>query len=214
MEFCNASDKEMLKIFDKDKNYIGNATREDVHRLGHWHEAFHCWFISRDEDKYYIYLQLRSAIKKDYPNLLDITAAGHILSHETIMDGIREIHEEIGILVSHEELELLGIIDYCVEKENFIDKEIAHTYLYEYKQAFSDFVLQQEEVSGIFKTEFNEFYDLWTGRLDTIKLTGIIQHGEGSISEIVVGREHFVPHYESFYQTIVDLIRHKIVSYS
>jgi hypothetical protein len=28
-------------------------------------------------------------------------------------------------------LALLGVIDYCVVKENFIDKEIAHTYLYE-----------------------------------------------------------------------------------
>jgi 8-oxo-dGTP pyrophosphatase MutT (NUDIX family) len=105
---------------------------------------------------------------------LDITAAGHILSHETILDGVREVKEEIGIEVCRDELALLGVIDYCVVKENFIDKEIAHTYLYEYKQSFDDFVLQEKEVAGIFRTEFNEFYDLWTGSIHTIKLTGII----------------------------------------
>src|SRR5690606_34920459 len=116
---------EMLKIFDSDKNHIGIATREEVHRLGHWHEAFHCWFISKEEGgKYYIYLQLRSSKKKDYPNLLDITAAGHLLAHETILDGVREIKEEIGIEVLPNQLELLGSIDYCVEKENLIDREI------------------------------------------------------------------------------------------
>lgn len=69
-------ENEMLKIFDENKHQIGIATREEVHRLGHWHEAFHCWFVSREEEKDYIYLQLRSDMKKDYPSLLDITAAG------------------------------------------------------------------------------------------------------------------------------------------
>lgn len=203
-------DQEMLKIFDNDKNHIGIATREEVHRLGHWHEAFHCWFISKEEgDKYYIYLQLRSSKKKDYPNLLDITAAGHLLAHETILDGVREIKEEIGIEVLPNQLELLGSIDYCVEKENLIDREIAHTYLYIYDQTLSDFVLQEEEVAGIFKTDFNEFYKLWTGSINEITMIGTNQKGEPLI-EVLVGKDQFVPHYESFYQTIVKLIREKI----
>lgn len=72
-------EKEKLKIFDEQRNHIGVATREEVHRVGHWHEAFHCWFISKEEGIDYIYLQIRSEEKKDYPNLLDITAAGHFI---------------------------------------------------------------------------------------------------------------------------------------
>ena len=203
------SEQEMLNIFDNDKNQIGIATREEVHRLGYLHEAFHCWFISKEDDKYYIYLQLRSSIKKDYPNLLDITAAGHLLAHETILDGVREIKEEIGIDVLTTQLEFLGSIDYCVEKENFIDKEIAHTYVYLYKQSISDFVLQKKEVAGIFKADFDEFYELWTGSLNEITMIGTNQNGK-SLIEMPVGKDQFVPHYESFYQTIVKLIREKI----
>ncbi|WP_332310344.1 hypothetical protein [Metabacillus litoralis] len=118
-------ENELLKIFDDDRNQIGIASREDVHKFGYWHEAFHCWFISKVRDTYYLYLQLRSATKKDYPNLLDITAAGHLLANETVQDGVREIKEEVGIYISFHELIPLGIIDYCVIKEDFIDKELA-----------------------------------------------------------------------------------------
>ena len=58
------------------------------------------------------------------------------MAHETVQDGIREIKEELGIDVSSNELELLGIIDYCVEREDFIDKEIANIFLYRYNQSF------------------------------------------------------------------------------
>ncbi|WP_453989811.1 NUDIX hydrolase [Bacillus nitroreducens] len=120
---------EQLRIFDENKNHIGIASREDVHRLGYWHEVFHCWFICEEEGTYKLYLQLRSKNKKDYPNLLDITAAGHLLANERVEDGIREIEEEIGIDLSFQDLIPLGVVDYTVIRENFIDKEIAHVFL-------------------------------------------------------------------------------------
>ncbi|WP_345893255.1 NUDIX hydrolase [Ferdinandcohnia quinoae] len=104
---------EYFKIFDDDRNEIGVASRSDVHRLGHWHETFHCWFVTKDEGTDYLLLQLRSDTKQDYPNLFDITAAGHLLADETVQDGVREIKEEIGIDVSYTDLVSLGIIDYC-----------------------------------------------------------------------------------------------------
>jgi isopentenyldiphosphate isomerase len=56
---------ERLKIVDQNKNEIGGATREDVHRLGYWHETFHCWFTSRENGVEYIYFQRRSTTKKE-----------------------------------------------------------------------------------------------------------------------------------------------------
>ncbi|MFU2014175.1 NUDIX hydrolase [Peribacillus butanolivorans] len=205
-------ENEMLKVFDADRKQIGVATREEVHRIGYWHEVFHCWFVSREAGVDYIYLQHRCAMKKDYPNLLDITAAGHLLAHETIYDGVREIKEEIGIDVSFAELVPLGIIEYHVTKENFIDKEIANVFLYESTQCFNDFTLQKEEVSGMVKVELDDFEDLWAGTKEEVNIQGfeINQDDHRMMIDQYVGRDKFVPHEVSYYKSIIRLIRENL----
>jgi isopentenyldiphosphate isomerase len=202
---------EKLKIFDEEKNPIGVATREEVHRLGYWHETFHCWFVQKAEDTDYLYLQLRSKTKRDYPNLLDITAAGHLLADETVQDGVREIKEEVGIDVSFEELLPLGRIEYCVITDDFIDKELAHTYLYIYEKTFEDFTLQ-DEVAGVVKVALNDFVDLWFGERETVKISGfeMAKNSDKTFFEKYVGREQFVPHEINFYKTVIEKIKEKI----
>ncbi|QNU03475.1 NUDIX hydrolase [Peribacillus butanolivorans] len=205
-------ENEMLKVFDGDRKQIGVATREEVHRIGYWHEVFHCWFVSREAGVDYIYLQHRCAMKKDYPNLLDITAAGHLLAHETLYDGVREIKEEIGIDVSFAELVPLGIIKYHVTKENFIDKELANVFLYESTQCFNDFTLQKEEVSGMVKVELDDFEDLWAGTKEEVNIQGfeINQDDHRMMIDQYVGRDKFVPHEVSYYKSIIRLIRENL----
>lgn len=206
-------ENEKLKIFDEERNPIGIATREEVHRLGYWHEAFHCWFVSNEQGIDYLYLQLRSDRKKDYPNLLDITAAGHLLANETVYDGVREIKEEIGIDVPTDELIPLGIIDYCVQKENFIDKELANVFLYKSNKTFGDFTLQDEEVSGIVKVVFNDFVEFWEDMRETITVQGfeIKKDGNKVFIDGNVGKDQFVPHPISYYQTVIRKIKEKII---
>ena len=201
-------EKELIKIFDEDSKQIGVATRKDVHTFGYWHESFHCWFISREDGKDYIYLQLRSEDKKDYPNLLDITAAGHLLAHETIEDGIREVKEELGIDITFDELVPLGVIKYCVINEEFIDKELAHVFLYHCKKAFDEFHLQQEELSGLFKAELEHFYDLWREEKEEITIEGfkINKRGEKIFLNKIVGKNDLVPHESSYYERVVRFI--------
>jgi isopentenyldiphosphate isomerase len=207
-------ENEKLKVFDEYKNQIGIATREEVHRLGYWHKAFHCWFIFEEKGTDYLYLQLRSYTKKDYPNLLDITAAGHLLANETVQDGVREIKEEIGIDISFQELIPLGIIDYCVIKEDFIDKELAHVFLYKSDNSFDDFSLQKEEVAGIVKIEFNHFFELWFNERETINIRGFKINKDGN--KILInengGRDKFVPHQIKFYKTVIQKIKENIIN--
>lgn len=204
-------ENEQLKIFDEYRNPIGVATREEVHRLGYWHETFHCWFLSKEKGTNYLYLQLRSNTKKDYPNLLDITAAGHLLANETVQDGVREIKEEVGIDISFQDLIPLGIIDYCVINADFIDKELANVFLYKSEKSFDDFTLQ-EEVSGIVKVEFNHFAELWYGVRETIKIRGFEMNKDGNkiFFEENVGRDKFVPHQIKFYKTVIEKIKENI----
>ncbi|MEH7380875.1 NUDIX domain-containing protein [Bacillus sp. JJ1533] len=207
-------EQEKIKIFDDNKNLIGVASRSDVHKLGYWHEVFHCWFISNEGGVDYIYLQLRSKNKKDYPNLLDITAAGHLLADETVEDGVREIKEEIGIDVAFEELIKLGVIDYCVVQEDFIDKERANVFLYKNENTFHDFTLQVEEVAGIVKAKLIDFSQLWFGEKDEIEINGFQINDDGirqSMKEIV-SKDKFVPHQVSFYKEVIQKINEYVVN--
>ena len=104
--------EEILTTFDEHGNITGSAPRDEVHRLGLWHETFHCWFVGMDPGERTLYLQLRSQQKRDYAGLLDITAAGHLMANESVEDGIREVQEELGLKLAFDELKPLGIIPY------------------------------------------------------------------------------------------------------
>ncbi|MFC4323072.1 NUDIX hydrolase [Litchfieldia salsa] len=198
---------EELKIFDKKRNEIGVAQRDQVHIHGYWHETFHCWFVDKKDGVNHIYFQKRSDVKKDYPNLLDITAAGHILSNESVSDGIREVREELGINVEMEELIPLGIIEDCIISNSFIDREFGHVYVYHMKDK-DTFILQQEEVSGIAKTRFDDFFDLCLGEKDTIKIEGFEINEFGKTFNYIksVSLNEFVPHQRTYLENVAKLI--------
>ena len=87
----------------------------------------------------------------------------------------------------------MGIINYCVIREDFIDKEIANIFLYKSKKSLDDFTLQEEEVAGIVKAEFNHFAELWFGERETIRIKGfeIKQDGTKTLIDENVGRNSY-----------------------
>ena len=202
-------ESEQLKIFDEQYNVIGITSREDVHKYGYWHETFHCWFI----DEQYIYLQKRSGNKKDYPNLLDITAAGHLLAEEEIMDGIREIKEELGIEISFDQLKSLGVISYSVQHKQLIDNEFANVFFYVFSGDLDSFQLQHDEVSGIVKINIKDFIELWRGTKEEVIAQGFEMQGDGMRKPIyeLVGKDAFVWHNDAYYQAIINGIVERIV---
>ncbi|MGG3661413.1 NUDIX domain-containing protein [Bacillus gobiensis] len=202
-------ESEILKIFDDQRNEKGTATREEVHKKGFWHETFHCWFVSREDGVEYLYFQLRSETKKDYPNLFDITAAGHLLADETVRDGIREVKEEIGIDLSYHDLVPLGVVKYSLQKEGFLDNEMANVFMYENSIDMHEFELQKEEVSGIVKVEFTQFYKLCTGEADEIRVQGFQMNRDGKQLTLTqfVGKDKFVPHDRIYYEKVLSLIK-------
>lgn len=199
---------EMIKIYDEQKNPLGITSRDIVHQKGYWHDTFHCWFLKNENNIDYIYFQLRSKVKNDFPNLLDITAAGHILANETVGEGIREIKEELGMDVSMEDLELIGVIKDCIITENFIDKEFGNVYMYRVNEE-PIYKLQKEEVSGIVRTKFKNFYDFVFEKRTEITVNGFIINTYDEKLEITksVTKEDFVPHSGSYLKDVVTIIK-------
>lgn len=201
-------ESELLKIFDEQGNEVGTATRSEVHKSGYWHETFHCWFIEKVKDDEFIYFQIRSDAKKDYPNLLDITAAGHILADEDSKDGLREVKEELGIDVSIDELFSIGIVKDSLISPTFIDKELSHVFLYTKNVPFEKYSLQQEEVSGIVKAKMIDFEKLWFEEADII-VEGfrIDRDGKKESATMKVNKTDFVTHDDRYIKTIIKSVR-------
>ena len=196
---------ERVRIFDENRNSIGVVSRDEAHRVGHWHEVFQCWFVRREEGVKQVYLQLRSSFKKDFAGLYDITAAGHLMADESVKDGVREIEEELGVPVSYEELHPLLVMNASIKQGDFLDNEIANIFLFEYNQSFDTFDLQKEEVAGIVQADFEAFYDFWMGKQTDLHVEGFWFNHDGKRKNLnqKISKRHFVPHESSYYETIV-----------
>lgn len=199
---------EKLRIYDEHRVAQGVASRQMVHEKGYWHETFHCWVVSRENDQDLIYLQLRSRDKKDFPGLFDITAAGHLLAEESVENGVREVREELGLNVSLNELIALGTIKDQLKKDKFIDNEHCHCFLYRKNDNNDEaFELQEEEVSGIAKVDFEEFAALIARAKDRVEVEGFISTLEGKETfKKEISLTDLVPHSTLYWQNIIEQI--------
>ncbi|PAD07246.1 hypothetical protein CHH78_20915 [Shouchella clausii] len=196
-------DTETLAIYNQAKQKVGTATRKTAHEMGLWHETFHCWIVDDSQTEPYIYLQRRSAHKKDFPRLFDITAAGHLLAGETAEDGIREVKEELGIDIPFADLDFLGQFRCMPKHRDIYDYEFAFTYVYRKHIPFEQFRLQEEEVAGMVRVPFPAFYQLCFGMVEAIESDGFVE--EGKIRRPYceqVTLNDLVPHQQRFLQLV------------
>jgi isopentenyldiphosphate isomerase len=189
---------ERLKVFDESYTYVKDESRDEVHRKGLWHETFHCWLV----DDEFVYIQKRSAVKKDFPALFDITAAGHILVTETVMDGIREVEEELGLVVDLKKMYSKGVIRDVIELPGFIDREFANVFLYQSTFKPSEFLLQQEEVASVHRIERSDLMNLFLNETAKVLCINIF---DGTTLEI--GLADFVPHERNYFEQVALLMK-------
>ncbi|MGD7044671.1 NUDIX hydrolase [Jeotgalibacillus proteolyticus] len=145
-------EEEQLSIFNEKEQKIGALPRNQVHANGAWHETFHCWFVRKSGNRIYLYFQLRSPEKKDFPSLLDVTAAGHLLASESVEDGVRELEEELGVKLPFTLLQPLGTVKEKLKNGLETDAEICRVFSFGITQEI-EFTLQASEVKGLFHVE-------------------------------------------------------------
>lgn len=160
---------EIIDIFDGNYQHIGTQERLAAHESGSWHQTFHCWIAGERTGVQFVLLQLRAPNKKNYPDMLDITAAGHLEAGETPIDGLRELREELGVDATEEKLRYLGIKhDVQDEPSGVRNREFAHVYLLRDDREMEEYKLQEDEVSGLVEVPILEGIRLFSGELDTI----------------------------------------------
>jgi isopentenyldiphosphate isomerase len=101
------SDDELLDVVEPTGAHIGRADRVTVHSEGSWHQVFHCAVV-RSAAPARLVLQRRRFDARSFPGLFDLSATGHLQAGEQPTDGVRELAEELGIVVEPDRLVPLG----------------------------------------------------------------------------------------------------------
>lgn len=123
------------------------ATREECHKNGYWHRAVYAFIIDNNGN---VLLQKRSANKKLWPNMWDVTVGGHVDSGEFGRQAlIRETKEELGIEISDEDIKYLVGSTSINEQGDIINKHYNECYLITKNIDVSNVVIQKEEVSEV-----------------------------------------------------------------
>lgn len=180
---------ELLDILDSEGNFTGETKlKSHAHRVGLFHATVHIWFYTIDGK---VLLQQRGKNKDIHPLLWDVSVAGHVAAGEEIeLSAIREIEEEIGILIFKEYLEKIGVFK-SVHKhhETLIDCEFHHTYICELKVSLNDLHKQESEVEALNLVPLNQFLK---------EITRIKNH------------KKYVPHSANYYSIITKAIQQKL----
>lgn len=104
-------DVEILDLVDDDNEVIGQIKRSEAYDLeyetGHLRAAD--IFILNDEGK--LWIPIRTAQKKVFPNGFDFAAAEHVQSGESYIEAaIRGLDEELNLTVAPDALALAGVL--------------------------------------------------------------------------------------------------------
>lgn len=186
---------ENIDIFDDNMIYIGSDTNENAHLKGLWHKTFNCWFLEKIENKNCLIFQQRCSRKKIFPNHLDITVAGHLISGELPIHGIREIKEEIGININKNKLFYVG--NRCQTKQisNYIDREYVYTYFHKVTSHYN-YILEIKEVDSLVYFEIEDVLKLFSNEIISINPIKIF----GEISQLdCFKKNNFVPYPDNYF---------------
>jgi isopentenyldiphosphate isomerase len=180
--------EELIDIVADDMRVIKTCLKSEAHKNGWLHPTVHIWFYT---DKGEILIQKRAKNKSSFPDLWDVSVAGHIgAGEEAIISAIREIKEEIGLSVDSNELNKIGTFREKFEHgRGFTDNELHHIYLCKLKPNIRSLRIQKEELSEIRLISFDSF-----------------ERAIGEINDSII----LVPHYPDYYSFVLKYIKKRI----
>jgi isopentenyl-diphosphate delta-isomerase len=151
---------ELIDVLDAEGNATGKTCLKSiVHKTGLYHATVHIWFYTT---KGSILLQQRASSKIIYPLLWDVSVAGHIDAGEGFTTAaVREIKEEIGLIVDENDLVKIGVFKSFQKYDTgIIDNEFHHVFIAELKVDLDKLICQKEEVEALKLVTTKTYYDL------------------------------------------------------
>jgi len=182
-------------------------SRDEAHKTGAWHGAFHCLIIYEREGRSYALFQKRSLDKKIAPGKFDVSVGGHYaVGEDAKTAGPREIKEELGLDVRFEDLVSLGrrIFVYC-SMPGVVEQEFQDVFFLSRAVEPRALALQQEEVEGVLEMDVDQGLKFFAGSERHVECslfrTGI------SMERVNVSAAEFVPCLDNYYLKLLLLAK-------
>lgn len=139
---------ELIDICDKNNSVTGvQKMKSEAHRSGLWHRSAHIWIYN---EKGEILLQLRAKNKLLYPDVWDISVAGHVSANKKpINSAVREMKEEIGLMIDEKELQFCNVKKVSIDIGEIKNYEFYYVYLFKYDGDMKKLKLQKSEVQEV-----------------------------------------------------------------
>ena len=174
---------ELWQLYDEQgRPLTGKGASPEVAWAGLLHGSSHVWIWHLGPNGAEVLLQKRATIKRTWPNMYDISAAGHIdLGEEPLAAALRETREEIGIDVEASDLKLLGVVRKWLETGNGrFENEFCWVYLLQIP-ADTNFKLEVDEVASLVWKPLEQF-------------------------RTECGGKDYVPHEKTYYSLVADSV--------
>ncbi|WBB76683.1 NUDIX domain-containing protein [Micromonospora sp. WMMD1128] len=196
---------ERIDIYNANLEPRGSMERIQAHHQGEWHRTFHCWIVSGD-DGGALLLQKRSDTMRNFPGLLDVSAAGHLEAGEPVMAGLREVAEELGLTVEPERLHHLGErVEVADQSNGQRNREYQSVFLYRCDRPLGVYRPAADEVAALVWLPVAAGMELFTEKVDDLVLRGhTFERSGGQRWEeftLPVTRDSFLPRIQRYYLT-------------
>ena len=137
---------EILDVVNDRDEVIGQAERDEVHRVGLvCRLAYVCFYTANRE----IILQKRSDTKKNDPGKLTTTVSGHVASGQTYLEAaVRETVEEAGVEVNEVDLISMGVVRADYVQGDYLSNAMRGLFAYRFDGDVSDLKVEEGDGAG------------------------------------------------------------------
>lgn len=159
----------LIDIFNDRYEPVGTEDKKTAHAKGLWHRTFSALAFNPTTQRVVLQKKAPGHYSFDRPDYADITVGGHYQAGETVPDGVREVHEELGLPLAYGDLHPIGLRQTAVTlAPDYIEREFQHWHLIPLDVALEDIPLADAEVSGLVDIALNDAITLAEGGTATV----------------------------------------------
>lgn len=146
---------ELVDIYDDNGKFLRTEMKSVAHKNGDWHKAIHAILLNGKNE---VLMQKRAASKALFPNLWDISFAGHVgAGEDSLISAMRECSEELGIDLGEDEIAYAFSVKESDLYGDIVNNEMLDVFICKKDFDLSSVKLQEEEVSEFKVVPIPEF---------------------------------------------------------